>query len=330
MSGFESNKKDLLEKLASGTVSEKKRALTTLAQHPDPRLVPTFIPFLSDEIPELRATAAWSLGRIGEGTAVIPLIEALQDPDPYVRQNATHALGTIGDPRAVPALMKTLADSDYGVKKDAVNALGTIGHPQARPALEKILHGADAGLSKNAAYALARIGDDAALPALIEALELSYSKDMGYMLRESVLAALSNFTGPALATILLGTMKKTRTTNERGQIRHVLEDLHSDALPELHAAIEDEDWLVRRTAILVLGARGDRQALPLMKEAVEDSDWMVRWAAAEALGHFSGRSSEDLLRILLKDGNMKVRETATSSLESLRNDDRAQPNGPAF
>src|SRR5947208_13207060 len=74
---------------------------------------------LKDSNPELRRTAAQSLGKIARKEAVPALLEALRDPDAGVRRTAAWALGMIGED-AVGSdrspLVSLLLDHDPGVR----------------------------------------------------------------------------------------------------------------------------------------------------------------------------------------------------------------------
>ncbi len=73
---------------------------------------------LNDKSPEVRRSAALSLGETEDQKAVDPLIRALHDEDQDVRQNAALALGMIGDTRAMAPLVHTLKDEqDENVRR---------------------------------------------------------------------------------------------------------------------------------------------------------------------------------------------------------------------
>ena len=78
---------------------------------------------LGDGDPATRGVAAWALGKLGERSAVAPLIAALRDPDAHVREMAVLALGELRDPRAVPALAALAGDPEHGVRSVMTVAL---------------------------------------------------------------------------------------------------------------------------------------------------------------------------------------------------------------
>jgi len=64
------------------------------------------------ENPELHASLATSLGRIGDERGLPALHSLLVDPDPEVRREAAFALGLIGAEESVPHLLAALSDDD--------------------------------------------------------------------------------------------------------------------------------------------------------------------------------------------------------------------------
>ncbi|MGF1535923.1 MAG: HEAT repeat domain-containing protein [Elainellaceae cyanobacterium] len=56
----------------------------------------------------LRRNAARALGKVGDGCAVLPLIESLRCADYYVREAATQSLEELGDARAIEPLASLL------------------------------------------------------------------------------------------------------------------------------------------------------------------------------------------------------------------------------
>ena len=99
---------------------------------------------LNDEVEDVRARAALSLGQIGRNVeeSVLAIIGALSDENSRVRCYALEGLGTIGSQAepAVPAIANALKnDPDPSVRAFAAKALGKIRPEAARPALLEAL-----------------------------------------------------------------------------------------------------------------------------------------------------------------------------------------------
>lgn len=98
------------------------------------RGIAVLIPLLHDQSPELRRTAAESLGKIGDRSTATALLPLLTDPTPPVRTAAAQALGRIADPTdeaVIMALTRALQDSSHRVKQVAALAIAEI-EPSAR------------------------------------------------------------------------------------------------------------------------------------------------------------------------------------------------------
>ena len=75
----------------------------------DPRAVPILVPLLKD--PEVNYIAPWSLGQIGNGSAIQPLIGTMSDQNPDMRVLAIYALQQLRATEALPNLRALLDDS---------------------------------------------------------------------------------------------------------------------------------------------------------------------------------------------------------------------------
>jgi HEAT repeat protein len=126
---------------------------------------------------DTRVAAADALGQYGAlhadasglSAAVPSLLAALGDDSRDVRWSAAYALGAIGEAAGVPGLLALLADpgTEGGLRLVAIKALGKIGAADAAPALIAILRdGESRCLRVAAARSLVRIGTAEALTAV--------------------------------------------------------------------------------------------------------------------------------------------------------------------
>jgi HEAT repeat protein len=93
------------------------------------RGVAVLIALLQDDSPDIRRTAAESLGKIGDQSAPPAVLPLLSDPMPAVRAAAAQALGwTAGptDEEVIAGLLRLLADPDDRVRQAAALAIGDI------------------------------------------------------------------------------------------------------------------------------------------------------------------------------------------------------------
>ena len=76
----------------------------------DPRAVPILVPLLKDQ--EVNSVVPWSLGEIGDKSAIPPLIETLGDNSPDMRVLAIYALEKLKAKEALPRLLALLDDEE--------------------------------------------------------------------------------------------------------------------------------------------------------------------------------------------------------------------------
>jgi hypothetical protein len=92
-----------------------------------------FIQLLTDDNEGTRWKAAESLGRLGDQSAVDPLIDTLWDDDSRVRLKAAWALGRIGDPRALRPLQRLYRMENEGAQEIVSEALEEIKERMSHP-----------------------------------------------------------------------------------------------------------------------------------------------------------------------------------------------------
>ncbi|MFH1269298.1 MAG: HEAT repeat domain-containing protein [Planctomycetota bacterium] len=126
---------------------------------------------LRSKVPAVREQAAVALGRIGDKSAVPPLVEALKDPEKGVRREAARALGFIKDARAVTPLIAALGDSDRNVRLYAAYALGEIKDLRAVEALLDALRDPEWCVRDQAAWALRETADPTIAGRLVATLK---------------------------------------------------------------------------------------------------------------------------------------------------------------
>ncbi|MYC28391.1 MAG: HEAT repeat domain-containing protein [Nitrospira sp. SB0662_bin_26] len=147
------------------------------------------VTLLQDPSPDVRRTAALSLGKIAHSAGTMALVEALSDPDSDVREYSAWALGQIGEDvndAAAISLAGALGDERDSVKQAAALALGKIG---PRPPVVAILTQALAVGERNSRRAVVeafnQLEAKGAFPALRKALT-----DPDPAVRQGALAAL--------------------------------------------------------------------------------------------------------------------------------------------
>ncbi|MDX2163325.1 MAG: HEAT repeat domain-containing protein [bacterium] len=78
---------------------------------------------LTNDDPEIRLGAAWSLALLKDPRAVDALVRLLYQNDPILVASAADALGETGDQRAIPALVNLIDHPDEDVREAARDAI---------------------------------------------------------------------------------------------------------------------------------------------------------------------------------------------------------------
>jgi HEAT repeat protein len=89
----------------------------------NPRGVTILVPLLKD--PDVSYIVPWSLGQIGDRSAITPLVGSLSDPNPGMRVLAIHALVDLRATEALPRLRQLLDDnarSNFGKLESVAEA----------------------------------------------------------------------------------------------------------------------------------------------------------------------------------------------------------------
>ena len=96
--------------LQAEIAGDRYYAAHLLGDFKDPRAVPILVPLLKDT--EINQIVPWSLGQIGDASAILPLIGTLNDPHPNMRVLAIYALVTLNATEALPRLRQLLGDNE--------------------------------------------------------------------------------------------------------------------------------------------------------------------------------------------------------------------------
>lgn len=103
--------------VARQIASDRYYAAHLLGDLRDVRAIPILVPLLKDA--EVRSVVPWSLGQIGDKSAIRPLIDALADESPAMRVRVIYALEALQAREALPRLISLLNDhqrSNFGAQ----------------------------------------------------------------------------------------------------------------------------------------------------------------------------------------------------------------------
>ena len=97
----QSNTDTLAQKVAGGTIEQKRDALLQIRNLATEEASRAAVPALHDSSDIVRATAAASVVFLPKVEALKALLPLLKDKSPFVRKEAAYAVGNVGDPRTM-------------------------------------------------------------------------------------------------------------------------------------------------------------------------------------------------------------------------------------
>ena len=217
---------------------------------------------------------------------VIPrLMAVLKDPNPELRRTAAQSLGKIARKEAVPALLEALRDPDAGVRRHAAWALGMIGEDALGPdrsPLAQLLFDIDPSVREAAAMALGLTGDtQAGIELLLERLQESGTPTDSKRLAA---ASLGGMEARSAVTGLTKLLSDQDARVRRWAVAALGEIADEQAVKPLSALLtKDPDPGVRLEAVFRLGKFGGTAARPALTAALKDANEDVRRVAAASL-----------------------------------------------
>jgi HEAT repeat protein len=307
----------LLARLEDDNAELRDSAAWVLGQIGDQRAVEGLLARLEDDSPTVRASAAGALGRVGEGRAVAGLLACLEDDSAEVRAAAAWALEQIKSEQVVKGLLARLEDDSPAVRDRAAWVLGRIGDERAIEGLLVHLEDGSAAVRARAAGALGEIKSERAAAGLLARLE-----DKVAAVRARAAGALGRIGDERAVAGLLARLQDDNA-EVRASVAWALGEIESkQALVGLLARLEDDVAAVRASAAGALGRIGDERAVAGLLARLEDDVAAVRARAAWALGRIGGERAAEGLLARLEDDSAEVCDSAAWALGRI-GDERA-------
>ncbi|MFT5198243.1 MAG: hypothetical protein ACI87O_000899 [Planctomycetota bacterium] len=205
--------------------------------------------------------------------------------DPIQRVEAVMALEDVEDPKVVRVLVKLIRDKDGSVRQTAINVLATFG---TRAPIDELLR------------MLAEEKQSELRTGMLQALELGRYHhdgvatseclvDKDWRVRRAALKVLGNLKNAALVPIMV----PLAVDSESGVRTACLDSLAmmgaKEVLPLAQAALIDEVWQVRSSAIQALGKVRDLSSMPLLITRMELEEGRLIVDLSSALDQLTGR-----------------------------------------
>jgi HEAT repeat protein len=203
----------LIQRLADETLRSQGQVITSLAEAKATRAASAIVPFLSDDNPTNKLSAAYALARIGSPDQIPPLRAAFEaEWHPATRQALAVALHSLGSP-AGDALLKELETSRTPDRRlMAVEAYHARNSPRWTPLARELLRSSSEGARLRSAVLLGAADPDAARELTLAATSTNLAtREVGARLLEAagskdftLLLALLHDASPVVRTHAAG------------------------------------------------------------------------------------------------------------------------------
>ncbi len=242
--------------------------------------LPALLRALDDPDDEVRAKSATALGRLGDRSAVHPLLDhLLADPAPFVRARIANALGRFGDADVTDRLVHALGDPAWWVRVRSVDALEQIG-PAAELSLLAALDNTHHEIQGRAAITLERLGTATTLAAAVRNGDDA----------PAAANTLAKFSSAGARELMAGLLMAPMEHARQATLRALRRGARRDLAPEIaQMAMGDPDPGLRAEALEALARFRVKEAIDAALEAERgDPDPSVRAMAIETLSRFGG------------------------------------------
>jgi HEAT repeat protein len=332
-------------------VEKRAELLTELVAHPDAAVVEALLAAEKCYQPNARAAVAQLTAKLGNGNAVIALLQqATHHKDPAIQKEAVRLLGAMENPELirtfedaltetintpevayraivaleqlassgaakgtdiVPGLQLALKNNSAQVRMHAAKLLGSIQDKTAVPDLVRLLADPNGYVKDTAIAALNRIGDAATAPLL----EVLATKARNLIPDEDT-GFTADYQYIASAYIDDLWMKKYRIGTQASAIQTLGLLKAEAAVQPLIRELANEELQGNALAALI-EMRG--VAVPLMLDALKNGADEIRIKVADALGAIGDRRAiASLIEALNNDPHKEVKALAATGLGNMR------------
>ena len=219
-------------------------------------------------------------------TVTEQLILLLHDPQPDIRRTAALSLGKIGEPKGIPALVSALSDPDDEVRQWSAWALGMMSTSLSEPALMALVqHLTDPSDSVRQAVILA-LSRNPMPEDLMQVLSKAYSISTSDT-QKAIVRAFSHFEFSFSYSLFLQALKNPDSFIRQSAIAGLgeLGDPRGISSIRIHL-LKDSSAAVRSEAAFRLGKLGTIADVPALRQAMESDPtpsvhFWASWALAQ-------------------------------------------------
>ncbi len=276
----------------------------------------------SDERIRLRA-ALLLVESGGEAVAAKPVLrDAVDKPGlpEDVQLRVLSRLAQTGDAASVARLREALAGDEFSLRRvSAAAGLARIGDVSGKELLRQAAQ-KEGPTQLLASLILATVGDSMGFARMVQVATSSSYPEASRLVASEGLAACGRRQGAQLLLKVLDEPKASQQLRQAaaGAIVQIAggdpEQIAKQSLGWAQAALGHDDWLVRESAMVVLGDIDSADSVPLLSKALSDPQQAVRRGAAAALGRKRVRSALLALRTALGDAEPEVRRAGMLSV----------------
>jgi HEAT repeat protein len=148
---------------------------------------------------------------------------------------------------------------------------------------------------------------------------LDHLQEEGFGQKETALITLGRL-GADVVHKVISRILSTEDQHVVKTLTALLVRIGPTALPPLVGMLRDNNWQIVRTAVVILGEMGNRDAVSDLLQSASHPEGRVRMEAIRSLARIGGREATALLIDLLDDKNLAVRKQAVLWLGITRNE----------
>ncbi|MCA8969577.1 MAG: HEAT repeat domain-containing protein, partial [Planctomycetes bacterium] len=273
--------------------------------------------FLSHEVDEFRARAAWYLGQIASHDSIPRLARILHDDSSIqARRAAAQALSKMRDPKSRASLVRALTDEDAKVRLlAATGLLGSKDKATTKALVDLVLAfpGDTAGDRTQAILAIADSGDATHLEAFTTVASKTPSSTEAFVYCFHELSP--KLDAAAESKILIQALESPIRELREYSIRRIAAARHENAISVLEARLSKEDASLRpllETAIASFGTKEKTDWVALAKEKASELYAKVRKLPEAAQYAIAGAPIVLLLLVVMaRSRRRKVRKSSS-------------------